>query len=84
MAHNTSVTLGDHFQQLSTHLVELGRYSSVSEVVRAGMRLLEEHEQKLKALRQAIQDGEDSGFPDGPFDPDAFLKQMQGKHGPAA
>jgi antitoxin ParD1/3/4 len=80
MAHNTSVSLGDHFQQLGAHLVEQGRYSSVSEVVRAGMRLLEEHEQRLKALRQALQDGEASGYPET-FDPDALLRQMRAKHG---
>jgi antitoxin ParD1/3/4 len=80
MAHNTSVSLGDHFQQFTAHLVEEGRYSSVSEVVRAGMRLLEEHEQKVTVLRQAIKEGRESGFP-GPFDPDAFLLKIQEKHG---
>jgi len=79
MAHNISVSLGDHFQQLTAHLVEEGRYSSVSEVVRAGMRLLEEHEQKVNALRQALKEGLDSGF-SGPFDAEAFLLKMQEKH----
>jgi len=79
MAHNTSVSLGDHFQQLTAHLVEEGRYSSVSEVVRAGMRLLEEHEQQVKALRQVLKEGLDSGF-SRPFAADAFLLRMQEKH----
>ncbi len=83
MAHNTSVSLGDHFQKLTAHLVEEGRYSSVSEVVRAGMRLLEEHEQHVKALRQALNEGLESGF-SGPFDADAFLLKIQEKHEPKA
>lgn len=78
MAQNTSITLGDHFQEFTSHLVREGRYGSVSEVVRAGLRLLEEHEAKAKVLRQAIEEGEKSGFPDEPFDFDAFLTRMQG------
>jgi antitoxin ParD1/3/4 len=80
MSHNTSVSLGNHFQELSSHLIEEGRYSSVSEVVRAGMRLLEEHEHKVKALRHAIEDGLNSGSPQA-FDADKFLQRMQEKHG---
>lgn len=53
MGKNTSVTLGDQ--------VERGRYGSASEVIRAGLRLLQEHEQKVEALRQALIEGETSG-----------------------
>ncbi len=81
MAQNTSITLGEHFQDFTSHLVQEGRYGSVSEAVRAGLRLLEEHETKAKMLRQAIEDGEKSGYPDEPFDFEAFLIRMQGKHG---
>lgn len=61
MAKNTSIILGDHFDQFIATQVKEGRYGSVSEVVRQALRLLEEHEQKVQALRQALIDGENSG-----------------------
>ena len=61
MAKNTSISLGDHFEAFINRQVESGRYGSASEVVRASLRLLEEHEQKIGALRQALVDGEKSG-----------------------
>jgi antitoxin ParD1/3/4 len=61
MARNTSIVLGDHFEAFISRQIETGRYGSVSEVVRASLRLLEEYEQKLGALRQALVDGENSG-----------------------
>ncbi|MBW8881427.1 MAG: type II toxin-antitoxin system ParD family antitoxin [Asticcacaulis sp.] len=80
MARNTSISLGDHFSDFIAVQVEQGRYGSASDVVRAGLRLLEEQEAKLGALRQALIDGERSG-PSQPFDPDAFLAEMHAKHG---
>jgi antitoxin ParD1/3/4 len=62
MQKNTSVTLGEHFEAFIAEQIKRGRFSSASETIRAGLRLLEEHEMKLAALRQALQDGEDSGF----------------------
>lgn len=79
MSRNTSVSLGDHFAKFINTQVQGGRYSSASDVVRAGLRLLEEHETKVKTLQDALIAGEESGDP-RPFDSTAFLSQMQAKH----
>ena len=79
MSKNTSISLGDHFASFIDDQVQAGRYGSASEVVRAGLRLLEEHEAKVKALQGALIEGEESG-PPKPFDNAAFLKRMRAKH----
>ncbi|NKK57665.1 type II toxin-antitoxin system ParD family antitoxin [Rhizobium leguminosarum bv. viciae] len=71
MARNTSISLSDHFTSFIDTQVQAGRYGSASDVVRAGLRLLEEHEAKVKALQDALIEGEESG-PATPFDFDAF------------
>jgi antitoxin ParD1/3/4 len=83
MGRNTSLSLGDHFAGFVDSQVESGRYGSASEVVRAGLRLLEEHEAKVKTLQSALIAGEVSGAPQ-PFDNRAFLKRMRAKHARAA
>jgi antitoxin ParD1/3/4 len=74
MAKNTSITLGDHFEGFITHQVESGRYGSTSEVVRAGLRLLEDTENKLGALRQLLEDGERSGRADYKYE--TFIAEL--------
>ena len=76
MARNTSVTLGDHFADFIEEKVQQGRYGSASDVVRAGLRLLEEREAKLEALRAALLEGERSGA-STPFDFEAFLEEKR-------
>ena len=71
MPRNTSVSLGKHFTGFISAQVDAGRYGSASDVVRAGLRLLEEHEAKVKALQDALIAGEQSGEP-RPFDFDSF------------
>jgi antitoxin ParD1/3/4 len=61
MPKNTSISLGDHLEEFIQRQISSGRYGSASEVVRASLRLLEEHEQKVAALRNALIEGEDSG-----------------------
>ena len=62
MSKNTSFSVGDHFAGFIEAQVGAGRYSSASDVVRAGLRLLEEQEAKLAALRAALIAGEESGI----------------------
>lgn len=76
MPRNTSVSLGDHFAAFIDTQVQGGRYGSASDVVRAGLRLLEEHEAKVAALREALIAGEDSGAP-AAFDFDAFAARKR-------
>ena len=68
MAKNTSITLGEHFDDFIAHQIKCGRYASASEVVRAGLRVLEDKENKLDVLRQMLTDGEESGIADYSYD----------------
>ncbi len=64
MQKNTSFTLGSHFDQFISKQIASGRFGSASEVVRAGLRVLEEQETRLEALRLALKEGEESGRAD--------------------
>ena len=72
VTRNTSFSLGDHFGDFTAEQLARGRYSNASDVVRAGLRLLEEREAAFEALRAALVEGEVSG-PSAPFDFDAFI-----------
>ena len=62
MGRNTSISLGDHFESFVDNKVSTGRFANASEVIRAGLRLLEEEENKVIALKKAINEGLESGF----------------------
>ena len=72
---NTSILLNEHFQEFVTHQVGTGNYGSVSEVIRAALRLLEEREMKIQQLREEIQKGINSGVAKD-FNFSEFLAEM--------
>lgn len=78
MAKTTSMSLGDHFTGFIEAQIESGRFGSASEVVRAGLRSLEEHETKHRALQKAITDGLNSGVAQD-FSMDAIQREMDGQ-----
>ncbi len=78
MARNTSILLGEHFEEFILNEVSSGRYSSASEVVRTALRLLEAEESKKKQLNKALAAGEKSGF-NKSFDPKVHLKKLHDK-----
>ncbi len=76
MSKNTSITLGNHFENFVQSRISVGRFKNASEVIRAGLRLLEEEESKVVALKQAIQEGIESGIEED-FDPEQFLQKLK-------
>jgi antitoxin ParD1/3/4 len=78
MSNHTSITLGRHFDSFIKKQVKSGRFATASEVVRAGLRRLEEDEAKLAALRGALADGERSGLADD-YSLEAVLTEVRGK-----
>lgn len=76
MSKNTSVSLGNYFDQFVSEQVTAGRYKNVSEVIRAGLRLLETEESKALALKNAIEEGVKSGIATE-FDPKKHLQQLK-------
>lgn len=79
MGKNTSISLGDHFESFIQNEVATGRYGSASEVVRTALRLLEAEEEKTKALRLALEEGENSPIVED-FDPAAHLESLHKKY----
>jgi antitoxin ParD1/3/4 len=80
MPRHTTVCVGGHFADFVARQVREGRYTSANEVVRAGLRLLEEREAKVEALRDALIEGERSGASTA-FDLEAFISRKRDKSG---
>lgn len=79
MSKNTSITLSDHFQEFIKKEVSSGRYNNASEVIRSALRLLQDEEQKMENLRNALEKGEESELRDD-FNPEEHLKSLHNKH----
>lgn len=79
MARNTSIILGDHFDEFIKSEIEAGRYNSASEVIRSGLRMVEEESKKIKLINEALVIGENSGK-SKPFDNEDFKQRMRKKY----
>ena len=79
MGKNTSISLGDHFERFISNKIGSGRYHSASEVIRAGLRLLEQEERNIEALKSALELGEKSGIAQD-FSATNHLKSIHAKH----
>lgn len=83
MSRNTSISLGDYFEDFVDNSVSNGRFKNASEVIRAGLRLLEEEENKVSALKKAMEEGVQSGIAKN-FDAKKHLEKLKAakrKHG---
>jgi len=79
MNKNTSISLGNHFDTFVQGSISNGRFKNASEVIRAGLRLLEEEESKMVALKSAIKEGVESGIAND-FNPKNHLELLKSKH----
>jgi antitoxin ParD1/3/4 len=79
MSKNTSILLSEYYDNFINKQIETGKFSSVSEVVRAALRLFEFEEAKKTELIKELEKGEKSGFVDN-FERDSFLKNLHQKH----
>ncbi len=79
MAKNTSILLGDYFDNFINSQIKTGKYSSASEVVRAALRSFEHEETKKSELIKELQKGEKSEFSSG-FNREAFKQNLHQKH----
>ena len=78
MAKNTSISLGEHFDGFIDQQIKSGRYGSASEVVRAGLRMLEDTESRLNTLRRLLAEGEQSGVAN--YNYEAFIAELDERH----
>lgn len=78
MAKNTSITLGEHFEKIIANSIKTGRYASVSEVIRAGLRMVEEEERKIELLGKEVDKGIKSGVAKN-FNPKKHLAKLNKK-----
>lgn len=74
MPKNTSMTLGEHFDDFIAHKIDEGRFSSASEVVRAALRMFEDNEQKIITLRNLLKEGERSGTAEYSYE--SFMNEL--------
>lgn len=81
MAKNTSILLGDYFDNFISSQIQSGRFSSASEVVRTALRLFEQEENKKNELIKELKKGEKSGFVQK-FDRKKFIANLHGKYLP--
>ncbi len=79
MSKNTSISIGNHFEDFMQSKINSGRYKSKSEVVRAGLRLLENEEKKMEVLEEALELGENSGITES-FDSKKHLQALHKRH----
>jgi len=76
MNRNTSISLGSYFDNFIQSRISAGRFKNASEVVRAGLRLLEEEENRIIVLKEAIKEGLDSGVASD-FNPQTHLQNLK-------
>jgi antitoxin ParD1/3/4 len=76
MSRTVTASIGPHYEEFIQNIILNGRYNNASEVIREGLRRLEEDERKIAYLRAAIQEGIDSGICED-FDPEEHLKQLK-------
>lgn len=79
MAKNTSILLGDYFDNFINSQIKTGKYSSASEVVRAALRTFEHEETKKSELIKELKKGEKSGFSVN-FNREDFKKNLHQKY----
>jgi antitoxin ParD1/3/4 len=78
MSRNTSISIGNYFDNFIQNRISAGRFKNAREVIRAGLRLLEEDENRIIALRESIKEGIESGIACD-FNPESHLRGLKAK-----